>query len=110
MENIYLTESQKRKLSYAGKRINEETEKELLIIMEDNCTKNEAVDHLSNGTVVYEKNDFVKFFEQYMDEWDCDEEERAEYKKMIESNEPMNINDWGVVEFEGNTYLISYVL
>lgn len=29
---------------------------------------------------------------------------------MIESNEPININDWGVVEFEGNTYLISYVL
>ena len=49
MKNIYLTESQKRKLSYAGKRIDEETEKELLIIMEDNCTKSEAVDHLSTG-------------------------------------------------------------
>lgn len=109
MKNIYLTEEQKRKLSYAGKRLDEETEKELLIIMEDNCTKSEAVDHLSNGTVVYEKEEFEKFFDQYMNEWNCDEEE-AEYKKMIESNEPININDWGVVEYEGKTYLISYVL
>ena len=108
MKNIYLTESQKGKLRYAGRRLDEETEKDLLIIMEDGRTKSEAVDHLSNGTVVYEKNDFAKFFNQYMDEWDCDEEERAEYKKMIENNKP--VFDWGVVDYENKTYFIDYVL
>lgn len=105
---MYLTEEQKRKLSYAGKRLDEETEKELLIIMEDNCTKSEAVDHLSNGTVVYEKEEFVKFFDQYMDEWDVEEEDQEEYKKMIDTNKP--VFDWGVVEYEGITYFIDYVL
>lgn len=105
---MYLTEEQKRKLSYAGKRLDEETEKELLIIMEDNCTKSEAVDHLSNGTVVYEKEEFVKFFDQYMDEWDVEEEDQEEYKKMIETSKPAF--DWGVVEYEGITYFIDYVL
>lgn len=105
---MYLTESQKRKLSYAGKRLDEETEKELLVIMEDNCTKSEAVDHLSNGTVVYEKEEFEKFFDQYMNEWDVEEEDQEEYKKMIETSKPAF--DWGVAEYDGKTYLISYVL
>lgn len=104
---MYLTEEQKRKLSYAGKRLDEETEKELLIIMEDNHTKKEAVDYLCNGSVVYEKEEFEKFFDQYMNEWDVEEEDREEYKKMIESNKPAF--DWGVVECDGVTYFIDYV-
>lgn len=107
---MYLTKAQKLNLKYAGLDLGDETEKKLEIIMEDNHTKKEAVDYLCNGSAVYEKEEFEKFFDQYMNEWDCDEEEEAEYKKMIESNEPININDWGVVEYEGKTYLISYVL
>lgn len=107
---MYLTKAQKLNLKYAGLDLGDETEKKLEIIMEDSHTKKEAVDYLCNGSAVYEKEEFEKFFDQYMNEWDCDEEEQVEYKKMIESNEPINTNDWGVVEYEGKTYLISYVL
>ena len=51
---------------------------------------------------------FEKFFDQYMDEWDVEEEDQEEYKKMIETNKPAF--DWGVVEYEGITYFIDYVL
>lgn len=40
-------------------------------------------------------------------EWDVEEEDREEYKKMIESNKPAF--DWGVVEYEGITYFVDYV-
>lgn len=105
---MYLTEEQKRKLSYAGKRLDDETEKKLEIIMEDNHTKKEAVDYLCNGSAVYEKEEFEKFFDQYMNEWDVEEEDREEYKKMIDTNKP--VFDWGVVEYEGITYFIDYIL
>lgn len=70
-------------------------------------TKKEAVDYLCNGSAVYEKEEFEKFFDQYMDEWDVEEEDQEEYKKMIETNKPAF--DWGVVEYEGITYFIDYV-
>lgn len=105
---MYLTKEEKNKIIYSGKRIDEETEKSMEIIMEDRHTKKEAVAYLCNGTIIYEKEEFGKFFEQYMGEWDCDEEERAEYKKMIENNKP--VFDWGIVNYENKTYFIDYVL
>jgi hypothetical protein len=41
-----------------------------------------------------------------MKDWDCGEEQKKEYKKMLETNEP--ITNWGVVEYKGKTYLINY--
>lgn len=108
MKNIYLTKTQELNLKYAGLNIDEKTEKKLLIIMEDNHTKKEAVDYLCNGSTVEEKEDFVEFFDQYMKEWEVEEEDREEYKKMIETNKPAF--DWGVAEYEGKTYFIDYVL
>lgn len=92
MKNIYLTKAQELNLKYAGLDLGDETEKKLEIIMEDNHTK---------------KEEFEKFFDQYMNEWDVEEEDREEYKKMIESNKPAF--DWGVVECDGVTYFIDYV-
>lgn len=66
MKNIYLTKAQELNLKYAGLDLGDETEKKLEIIMEDNHTKKEAVDYLCNGSVVYEKEEFEKFFDQYM--------------------------------------------
>lgn len=105
---MYLTKAQKLNLKYAGLDLGDETEKKLEIIMEDSYTKKEAVDYLCNGSAVYEKEEFEKFFDQYMDEWDVEEEDQEEYKKMIETNKPAF--DWGVVEYEGITYFIDYVL
>ena len=102
---MYLTKAQELNLKYAGLDLGDETEKKLEIIMEDNHTKKEAVDYLCNGSAVYEKEEFVKFFEQYMN---VEEEDQEEYKKMIDTNKP--VFDWGVVEYEGTVYFIDYVL
>lgn len=104
---MYLTGDEKRKIKYAGLELSPETEKKLMVVMEDNHTKKEAVDYLCNGSAVYEKEEFVKFFDQYMNEWDVEEEDQEEYKKMIDTNKP--VFDWGVVEYEGITYFIDYV-
>ena len=44
--------------------------------VKEDQSKKEAVDYLCNGSAVYEKEEFVKFFNQYMDEWDVEEEDR----------------------------------
>lgn len=81
---------------------------DLEILMMDRCTRSEAEKHLKNGTVVFEGEDFEKHFDGYMDEWDIDEEGRAEYRAMIDDKKP--VADWGIVEHEGKTWYIMYVL
>ena len=81
-------------------------EREIEILMEDRCTKAEAERHLKNGAVVFD--DFEENFDSYMKEWDCDEEEEEAYRKMIDSKNPAT--DWGVVDQDGKTYYIMYVL
>lgn len=81
-------------------------EREIEIIMQDGCTRAEAEKHLNNGTVVFE--DFAENFDSYMKEWACDEDEKEAYRKMIDSKNP--VMDWGIVEQDGKTYYISYVL
>ena len=79
--------------------------KEIEILMQDRCTKSEAEKHLNNGTIIFE--DFEENFDFYMKELECDEE-KERYKKMIDTKAP--IADWGVVEYDGHTYYIMYVL
>lgn len=78
------------------------------ILMMDGCTKSGAEGYLRNGAIVFEDEDFEKHFESYMDEWGIDEEERTEYKAMIDQKKP--VADWGIVEHEGKTWYIMYVL
>lgn len=81
---------------------------DLEIMMMDRCTKSEAEKHLRNGSVVFEREDFEKNFDSYMDEWDIDDEDRAEYKSMIDEKKP--VTDWGIVEYGDKTWYIMYVL
>lgn len=81
-------------------------EKEIEILMEDRCTKSEAEKHLKNGTTIFD--DFEKNCESYLDEWNIDEEDRNEYRKMAKEKIP--VTDWGIVEKDGKTYYIMYVL
>ena len=76
------------------------------ILVEDGCTRSEAEKHLNNGTTIFE--DFEENFDSYMKEWNCDEEEKEAFKKMIDSKNP--VPDWGVVELDGKTYYIMYIL
>lgn len=81
-------------------------EREIEILMMDRCTKTEAEKHLKNGSVVF--TDFEEHFNDYMKEWDIEEDEIPTYKRMIEEKIP--VPDWGVVEEDGKTYYIMYVL
>ena len=83
-------------------------EKEIEILMMDRCTKSEAENLLQNGTTVFDGEDFKSNFDRYMDDWDADDEERAQYKAMIDQKKP--VPDWGIVEDEGKTYYIMYSL
>lgn len=81
-------------------------QQEIEIIMKDRKTESEAKKHLEKGSIVFD--DFEENFEKYMKEWLYDDEEIAACKNMIETKEPLQ--DWGVVDYEGKTYYIMYVL
>ena len=89
-------------------------EMEIEILMEDGCTKSEAEKFLKNGTTIFE--DFEENFDAYMEEWKAGYAEGSEnyvemvenYRKMIETGIPAT--DWGVVNKDGKTYYIMYVL
>ena len=79
---------------------------EIKILMTDGCTESEAKKHLERGAMVY--SDLPENFERYAEEWQLDEEEREAIKSMIDTKE--SAQDWGVVEIDGKTYFIQYVL
>ena len=79
---------------------------EIKILMMDGCTESEAKKHLERGAMVY--SDLPENFERYAEEWQLDEEEREAIRNMIDTKEPAH--DWGVVEIDGKTYFIQYVL
>lgn len=81
-------------------------EREIELLMMDRCTKSEAEKHLNNGSTIFE--DLEENIESYLDEWDVEEEDKDEYRKMVTDKIPAR--DWGIVEDNGKTYYIMYVL
>lgn len=81
-------------------------EREIELLMLDKCTKSEAEKHLKNGSTIFE--DFEENIESYLDEWNIEEEDKDEYRKMVTDKIPAR--DWGIVEDNGKTYYIMYVL
>lgn len=81
-------------------------EREIELLMLDRCTKSEAEKHLKNGSTIFE--DFEENIESYLDEWNIEEEDKDEYRKMVTDKIPAR--DWGIVEDDGKTYYIMYVL
>lgn len=81
-------------------------EREIELLMLDRCTKSEAEKHLKNGSTIFE--DFEENIESYLDEWNIEEEDKDEYRKMVTDKIPAR--DWGIVEDNGKTYYIMYVL
>lgn len=61
-----------------------------------------------NGTLIFDKSNFVNNFETYMSEWDADKEMYTGLKMMIEKDIPYR--DWSVVYINGMTYYIMYIL
>jgi hypothetical protein len=81
-------------------------EREIELLMLDKCTKSEAEKHLKNGSTIFE--DFEENIESYLNEWNIEEEDKDEYRKMVTDKIPAR--DWGIVEDNGKTYYIMYVL
>ena len=81
-------------------------EREIELLMLDRCTKSEAEKHLKNGSTIFE--DFEENIESYLNEWNIEEEDKNEYRKMVTDKIPAR--DWGIVEDNGKTYYIMYVL
>ena len=81
-------------------------EREIELLILDKCTKLEAEKHLKNGSTIFE--DFEENIESYLNEWNIEEEDKNEYRKMVTDKIPAR--DWGIVEDNGKTYYIMYVL
>lgn len=79
-----------------------------ILMMDCGGIRSDAEKHLRNGSVIFDGEDFEKNFDSYMDDWDADEEDREQYRAMIEQKKP--VPDWGIVEDGGKTYYIMYVL
>lgn len=81
-------------------------ERQMEILMKDGCTEQDAEKHLKNGCTIF--TDFEENFNQYMKDWDIDEDDLPVYKNMLKHKIPAS--DWGIVEDNGKTYYIMYVL
>lgn len=81
---------------------------DIKILVQDGCTEKEAEKHLASGAVVLEEEDFRIFFSDYMKGWEIEGGDQQPYREMLENKIPLP--DWGVVEYDGKTYFIAYVL
>lgn len=82
--------------------------KDIEILMQDGCTKKEAEKHIAAGAVVLEEEDFRTHFSDYMEDWGIEDDAQQPYREMLGKKKPLP--DWGVVEYGGEWYFISYVL
>lgn len=93
-------------------------EDEVRVLMADRMTEEAADRYLKQGAVVYEAAEFKEHFDDYLKELlnsyfgNEDDEmylaQAEEYKNLVKSNTPPR--DWSVVEVDGKTYYIMYVL
>lgn len=84
-------------------------EEEIRILMKDRCTRKEAITFLKHGTIIYDGDDFEKNFDKYInEEWEIEEDYIPEYRQMVTDKIP--VNDWSIVECDGKTYYIAYVI
>ena len=81
-------------------------EEDITIMMLDGKTRKECIKYLEKGSIVYE--DLEENFDFYMQGYDYTEEEVTQFKRMIKDKIPLN--DWSIVEYNGKTYYIEYVL
>ena len=90
-----------------GEIIEEKPMTDFKIIMEDGNSKEETKLYLKNGSMVFDKEEFVKNFNSYMIKWCFDRRRITRLKKMIDTDVPAP--NWGVVNKNGKVYYIKYV-
>ena len=81
--------------------------KEIEILLADGCTIAEAKRFLdSNNVMIFESEEFKKYFKDYMEDLSIEKEDIVLYENMINKNEP--VQDWSIVKYQGKTYYIAY--
>lgn len=90
-------------------------ERDINILIADNCTRNEAIKHLNDGTIVYE--DFEENFDYYIKEYqqqfaDENDEDFIEYvehmRLLMEYKGRTSDESW--VKYDGKWYFVEYCL
>lgn len=77
-------------------------ERDIAVIMNDNSTKKEAIKHLANGTIVYNS----------VSDWlDSNKANGIDDEDLTEENlRAGKIADISLVKYDGNEYVVEYVL
>ena len=87
---------------------------EIAILMQDQCTKQEAIKYVASDTVIVPVEEWDEFVAQYDEEikYDHHYESIEEYHKeySVENIKAGKLADHSYVEFEGKAYIIEYVL
>ena len=76
-------------------------DKKIKLLMMDGCTKSEAEKFLKKGSVIFE--DFEEHIEDYLEEWDIEEEDKEEYRKMLVDKIPAK-DSWRLTNYTVEEY------
>lgn len=82
--------------------------KEIEILMEAGSTRSEAEYHLERGSIVYDIDDFLKFFDEYTQA--CEPEDKERLRAFVEARKDGMSGDYALATHDGVQYLIEYVL
>ena len=84
-------------------------EQKIAILMEDKCTMQEAKNYVDkNNAAIFTASELLEEVKYWKLEDEDPEACEAEYLNMINNKKPLP--DWGIVDYEGTTYYIGYIL
>lgn len=78
------------------------------ILMQDHCTRGEAIAHLNNGSIVIPIEEWPAYIEQFEEQTDDVEKFRKEWT--VDNIKAGGLEDHSFVEYNGKEYIIEYVL
>lgn len=92
-------------------------ERDINIIMEDNCTRSDAIKHLKKGTEIFKIDEWLEYIVTDYGYYDGSEDQEIiadcetieELKKLV-YNERFIDSTTSAVDYEGQRYIISYCL
>ena len=92
-------------------------EKDINIIMEDNCTKSDAIKHIKKGTEIFKADEWLDYIVRDYGYYDGSEDqeiiagcETIEELKNLVYNERFIDSTTSAIDYEGQRYIISYCL
>lgn len=86
------------------------TSDELLfnVLIEDGCSKSEALRYINRGTAIYTQEDLQNNFDYYCSQFDYDKDEKEMFGRYLINARGL-WNGWSTIEYDGILYFIQYV-